>query len=82
MLLAGACAHLLKVDPKLKVLIDKHHCDIFSPQGLMEGVDPFISLSSTIIGQQVGLYFISIVYRLYTHIYISYSSLESKLNIK
>lgn len=53
-LLADACAHLLKVDPKLKVLIDKHHCDIFSPQGLMEDVDPFISLSSTIIGQQVS----------------------------
>ena len=93
-LLADACAHLLKVDPKLKVLIDKHHCDIFSPQGLMEDVDPFIALSSTIIGQQVGLYFISIIYKLYTyvcilkkthihtHIYISYSSPESKLNIK
>lgn len=54
MLLADACAHLLKVDPKLKVLIDKHHCDIFSPQGLMEGIDPFVSLSSTIIGQQVS----------------------------
>ena len=70
-LLADACAHLLKVDPKLKVLIDKHHCDTFSPQGLMEGVDPFISLSSTIIGQQVGLYFISVVYRLYTYTHIN-----------
>ncbi|OCL14275.1 DNA glycosylase [Glonium stellatum] len=53
-LLSDACAHLVKVDPKLKVLVDKHHCEIFSPKGLMESVDPFVALSSTIIGQQVS----------------------------
>lgn len=53
-LLKDACAHLVKVDPKLKVLIDKHHCKMFSPEGLMESVDPFMALASGIIGQQVS----------------------------
>jgi hypothetical protein len=26
-LLEDACAHLIKVDPKLKTLIEKHHCE-------------------------------------------------------
>lgn len=53
-LLERACAHLVSVDPRLKTLIDKHHCRMFSPEGLAEEVDPFIALSSGIMGQQVG----------------------------
>ncbi|EMD62700.1 hypothetical protein COCSADRAFT_93648 [Bipolaris sorokiniana ND90Pr] len=52
-LLKDAEAHLVSVDPKLKTLIEKHHCKIFSPEGLREVVDPFTALSSGIIGQQV-----------------------------
>jgi len=35
-------------------LIEKHHCKIFSPEGLREVVDPFTALASSIIGQQVS----------------------------
>jgi len=52
-LLKDACEHLCKVDPKLKDLIDRHHCGVFSPEGLSEVVDPFTALASGIIGQQV-----------------------------
>ena len=53
-LLDEACAHLIKVDPKLKAVIDKHHCRVFSPEGLAETIDPFRSLASGIISQQVS----------------------------
>ncbi|KAK4670576.1 3-methyladenine DNA glycosylase [Podospora pseudopauciseta] len=53
-LLEEACAHLIKVDPRMKPLIEKHHCHIFSPEGLSEKIDPFESLASGIISQQVS----------------------------
>lgn len=49
-----ACAHLIEVDPSLQPLIDKHHCRIFSPEGLAEEIDPFQALASGIISQQVS----------------------------
>lgn len=52
-LLEEACTHLLRVDPRLKLLIDKHPCRLFSPEGLSEEIDPFRSLTSGIIAQQV-----------------------------
>ena len=52
-LLEEACAHMIKVDPKLKLLIDKHPCPVFSSEGLAEDIDPFRSLASGIIAQQV-----------------------------
>jgi DNA-3-methyladenine glycosylase II len=52
-LLQEAEAHLIKVDAKLKGLVEKHKCKMFSPEGLREVVDPFTELSSSIIGQQV-----------------------------
>ncbi|KAF2740691.1 DNA glycosylase [Polyplosphaeria fusca] len=54
-LLKDACEYLCKVDPKLKHLIDAHHCKMFSPEGLREVVDPFTALSSGIIGQQTHI---------------------------
>nr|POE52065.1 dna-3-methyladenine glycosylase [Quercus suber] len=53
-LLSEACAHFLKVDPKLKAVIDKHYCKVFSPEGLAETVNPFRSLTSGIMAQQVS----------------------------
>ncbi|AEO57072.1 hypothetical protein MYCTH_2302825 [Thermothelomyces thermophilus ATCC 42464] len=53
-LLEEACAHLIKVDPRMKPLIEKHYCRIFSPEGLAEQIDPFESLCSSIISQQVS----------------------------
>ncbi|KAK4179891.1 putative DNA-3-methyladenine glycosylase [Triangularia setosa] len=53
-LLEEACAHLIRVDPRMKPLIEKHHCRIFSPEGLSEKIDPFESLASGIISQQVS----------------------------
>jgi DNA-3-methyladenine glycosylase II len=38
----------------MKPLIEKHHCRIFSPEGLAEQIDPFESLCSSIISQQVS----------------------------
>ncbi|OAP54281.1 hypothetical protein AYL99_11382 [Fonsecaea erecta] len=53
-LLDQACAHLISVDPRLKPLIERHPCHIFSAKGLAEVIDPFRSLSSGIMGQQVS----------------------------
>jgi DNA-3-methyladenine glycosylase II len=53
-LLETACNHLLAIDPKLKPVIEKHHCRVFSPLGLAEEIDPFRSLTSGIIAQQVS----------------------------
>jgi DNA-3-methyladenine glycosylase II len=53
-LLDEAKAHLIKADPALKSVIEKHHCRIFSPEGLAETIDPFRSLASGIMAQQVS----------------------------
>ena len=53
-LLSQASAHLLSVEPKLASLIRQHHCHIFSPSGLAEKIDPFRSLASGIMAQQVS----------------------------
>lgn len=53
-LLEEACAHLVKMEPKLKAVIEKHPCSVFSPTGLAEEIDPFRSLTSGIIAQQVS----------------------------
>lgn len=53
-LLAKAEAFLIKQDPRLKSLIDANHCQMFSPEGLAENIDPFKSLSSGIMAQQVS----------------------------
>jgi DNA-3-methyladenine glycosylase II len=54
-LLEEAEAYLISVDPKLRTLIEKHQCKMFSPQGLREVVDPFTALASSIMGQQVRI---------------------------
>ena len=53
-LLKEACDHLIKVDSRLKPLIEKYPCRVFSPEGLAEEIDPFRSLSSGIMAQQVS----------------------------
>lgn len=53
-ILSSACEHLIRTEPRLKALIDAHHCRIFSPVGLAEKIDPFESLASGIISQQVS----------------------------
>jgi DNA-3-methyladenine glycosylase II len=52
-ILEEALEHIIKVDPKLKPLIEQHTCHVFSPEGLAEEIDPFRSLVSGIISQQV-----------------------------
>ena len=52
-ILEEALAHLIKVEPKLKPIIERHPCNVFSPEGLAEEIDPFNSLISGIISQQV-----------------------------
>lgn len=53
-LLDEACAHLIKADERLKAVIEKHPCRVFSPEGLAEKIDPFRSLASGIMAQQVS----------------------------
>ncbi|KAB5525619.1 DNA glycosylase [Coniochaeta sp. 2T2.1] len=53
-LLEEACAHLISVDSRMERLVKAHHCRIFSPEGLAEQIDPFESLASGIISQQVS----------------------------
>ncbi|KAI1306219.1 DNA glycosylase [Xylaria venustula] len=45
---------LVSVDPRMRPLVENHHCRIFSPEGLAEQIDPFESLCSGIISQQVS----------------------------
>ncbi|TVY19104.1 DNA-3-methyladenine glycosylase [Lachnellula arida] len=53
-LLDDAVAHLIKIEPKLKPIIEKHPCRVFSEEGLADEIDPFNSLVSGIISQQVS----------------------------
>lgn len=53
-LLEKAIAHLIASDPRLRPVIEQHPCPLFSPAGLAEQIDPFNSLVSSIIGQQVS----------------------------
>ncbi|KAI9827043.1 MAG: hypothetical protein M1819_007035 [Sarea resinae] len=53
-MLEEGCAHLINIDPRLKTVIERHHCHIFSPTGLAEEIDPFRSLISGILAQQVS----------------------------
>lgn len=53
-MLKEGIAHLLKVEPKLAPLIEKHECPLFCKEGLAEIVDPFHNLASGIISQQVS----------------------------
>lgn len=53
-MLKEGIAHLLKVEPKFRPLVEKHECTFFSKEGLAEKVDPFHSLASGIISQQVS----------------------------
>ena len=46
--------HLISVDPRFAELIEKHHCHLFSPEGLSEGVDPYKALVCGILSQQVS----------------------------
>ncbi|KAJ6024322.1 DNA glycosylase [Penicillium herquei] len=53
-LLEKGLEHLIATDPRLRTVIELHPCPLFSPEGLAEKVDPFNSLTSSIIGQQVS----------------------------
>jgi DNA-3-methyladenine glycosylase II len=53
-ILDQACAHLISVDPKMKPLVERYRCEIFSAKGLAEEIDPFRSLTTGIMGQQVS----------------------------
>ncbi|RAL05770.1 DNA-3-methyladenine glycosylase II [Aspergillus ibericus CBS 121593] len=53
-LLEQAIAHLIATDPRLDPVIKQHPCPLFTPEGLAEEIDPFRSLVSSIIGQQVS----------------------------
>ena len=53
-LLDQALAHLRNVDSRIIPVIEQHHCHLFSPAGLAEEIDPFRSLASGIMAQQVS----------------------------
>lgn len=53
-ILQAACAHLTSTEPRLAPLVAAHHCRIFAPEGLAEKIDPFESLVSGILSQQVS----------------------------
>ncbi|KAI0474410.1 DNA glycosylase [Xylaria cf. heliscus] len=53
-ILEEANRFLISVDPRMRPLVENHHCRIFSPEGLAEKIDPFESLCSGIISQQVS----------------------------
>ena len=53
-ILEEACAHLIKMEPMLQPLIEKHYCRVFCPESLAEDCDPFKNLCSSIMAQQVS----------------------------
>ncbi|CAG8883672.1 unnamed protein product [Penicillium nalgiovense] len=53
-LLEKATTHLIATDPRIATVIERNPCPLFSPVGLAEEIDPFNSLTSSIIGQQVS----------------------------
>lgn len=53
-ILEEANQYLISVDPRMRPLVEKNHCRIFSPEGLAEHIDPFESICSGIISQQVS----------------------------
>ncbi|KAL1953260.1 hypothetical protein VTO42DRAFT_3348 [Malbranchea cinnamomea] len=53
-ILEQGLAHLVSVDPRLQRIIDKYPSPPWGPADLAEEVDPFRSLTSGIIGQQVS----------------------------
>ncbi|KAL2203943.1 DNA glycosylase [Sarocladium strictum] len=53
-LLDEANKHLISVDERMRPLVEKNFCRVFSPEGLAETIDPFESLASGIISQQVS----------------------------
>ena len=53
-LLEQACSHLIRADARLEPVVEKYPCPLFSSEGLSEVIDPFRSLSSGIIAQQVS----------------------------
>ncbi|KAI1639621.1 DNA glycosylase [Biscogniauxia mediterranea] len=53
-LLEEANRHLISVDARMRPLVEQNYCRIFAPEGLAEKVDPFESLCSGIISQQVS----------------------------
>lgn len=59
--LQKALDHLVEVEPKLKPIIYKHHCGVFDVNGLKEVIDPWVSLTSSIIGQQVSRFGFEVV---------------------
>lgn len=62
--LQKALDHLIAVEPKLKPIIEKHHCGVFDVEGLKEVIDPWVSLTSSIIGQQVSSFVLKVVGRI------------------
>jgi DNA-3-methyladenine glycosylase II len=52
-ILKDAQEHLIKQAPSLAALIEKHECNLFTSAGLVEVIDPFQSLTSALISQQI-----------------------------
>ncbi|KAI6248196.1 DNA-3-methyladenine glycosylase [Erysiphe necator] len=53
-LIQEANTHLIRVEPKLKPIIEQNFCHLFSPEGLLQEVEPFGALTNSIISQQVS----------------------------
>ena len=53
-LLETAEAHLKSCDSRFHGLIERHHCNIFSPLGLTKAIDPYKYLVCGILSQQVS----------------------------
>ncbi|KAL8642585.1 MAG: hypothetical protein Q9228_000726 [Teloschistes exilis] len=53
-ILDQACAHLIQADARMQSWIEKYPCQMFSAEGLAEEIDPFQSLCSSIMAQQVS----------------------------
>ncbi|KAG5438664.1 hypothetical protein PCK2_000931, partial [Pneumocystis canis] len=53
-LLSKALNHLIKVDSRFQILSEHFSCKPFSPEGLMEPINPFQSLCRAILSQQLS----------------------------
>ncbi|EMR10160.1 hypothetical protein PNEG_01434 [Pneumocystis murina B123] len=70
-LLSKALEHLIKANPRFQILSECFSCLPFSPEGLMENINPFQSLCIIILSQQLSKHSSASIYRRFLRLFFS-----------
>ncbi|KTW29848.1 hypothetical protein T552_01052 [Pneumocystis carinii B80] len=68
-LLSKALEHLIKANSRFQILSESFSCSPFSPEGLMENVNPFQSLCRIILSQQLSKHSSESIYRKFIRLF-------------